>query len=49
MAFGDGVLSSAAIPRALCVELAPKQLDDGPHIHEVNVQVVKFLGRICEG
>jgi pimeloyl-ACP methyl ester carboxylesterase len=37
---------AAAIPRALYVELAPKQLDDGPHIHEVNVEVVKFLERI---
>ena len=37
---------AAAIPRARYVELAPKQLDDGPHIHEVNVQVVKFLERI---
>lgn len=37
---------AAAIPRALYVELAPKQLDDGPHIQEVNVHLVKFLNSV---
>jgi pimeloyl-ACP methyl ester carboxylesterase len=34
---------AAAMPGASYVELAPKQLDDGPHIQEVNAHLIKFL------
>jgi len=37
---------AATIPGALYVELAPKQLDDGPHIQEVNAHLVKFLSSV---
>jgi pimeloyl-ACP methyl ester carboxylesterase len=37
---------AATIPAALYVELAPKRLDDAPHIHEVNTQLVSFLERM---
>jgi pimeloyl-ACP methyl ester carboxylesterase len=34
---------AGAIPRALFRKLAPKQLDDGPHIREVNSHIIQFL------
>ena len=37
---------AATIPGAQYVELAPKQLDDGPHLEEVNVHLVKFLNSV---
>ena len=32
-----------AIPRASFVELAPKELNDAPHIEEVNSRIGQFL------
>ena len=37
---------AATIPGASYVELAPKQLDDGPHIQEVNTHLVKFFDSV---
>lgn len=37
---------AATIPGASYVELAPKQLDDGPHILEVNAHLVRFLDSV---
>jgi pimeloyl-ACP methyl ester carboxylesterase len=37
---------AATIPGALYAQLAPKQLDDGPHIEEVNAHLVKFLDSV---
>jgi pimeloyl-ACP methyl ester carboxylesterase len=37
---------AATIPGAFYVELAPKQLDDGSHIQEVNAHLVKFLNLV---
>jgi len=37
---------AATIPGALYFELAPKQLDDGPHIKEINAHLVKFLNSV---
>jgi pimeloyl-ACP methyl ester carboxylesterase len=34
---------AAAIPRASLVKLGPKQLNDGPHIQEVNSRIFRFL------
>ena len=34
---------AAAIPGSTYIELAPKQLDDGPHIQEVNAYLLQFL------
>jgi pimeloyl-ACP methyl ester carboxylesterase len=39
---------AARIPGALYVELAPKQLDESPHIREVNAHLVKFLVSIFD-
>ena len=39
---------AARIPGALYVELAPKQLDESPHIGEVNAHLVKFLVSILD-
>ena len=33
---------AGAIPHPLFVKLRPKQLDDGPHIEEVNSQIFQF-------
>jgi pimeloyl-ACP methyl ester carboxylesterase len=35
-----------AMPRAFYVELAPKELDDAPHIEEVNSRIVQFLDSV---
>lgn len=35
-----------AIPRASLVKLRPKQLNDGPHIEEVNSQIFQFLDSV---
>jgi pimeloyl-ACP methyl ester carboxylesterase len=37
---------AATIPGALYVELAPKELDDGPHLQEVNAHVLRFLNSV---
>jgi pimeloyl-ACP methyl ester carboxylesterase len=37
---------AGAIPRASLLQLAPKQLDDGPHIREVNSHVTHFLNSV---
>jgi pimeloyl-ACP methyl ester carboxylesterase len=37
---------AATIPGALYVELAPKQLDDNPHLQEINAHLVKFLNSV---
>jgi pimeloyl-ACP methyl ester carboxylesterase len=37
---------AGAIPRASFVKLAPKQLDERPHIEEVNSQIVQFLDSV---
>jgi pimeloyl-ACP methyl ester carboxylesterase len=37
---------AGAIPRASLLKLAPKQLDDGPHIREVNSHVTHFLNSV---
>jgi len=37
---------AATIPGALYVELAPKQMDDAPHVREVNAHLVKFLNSV---
>jgi len=37
---------AGAIPHALFVKLRPKQLDDGPHIEEVNSQIFQFLASV---
>ena len=34
---------AGAIPRASLAKLAPKEVNDGPHIEEVNSQIVRFL------
>jgi len=39
---------AARIPGALYIELAPKQLDESPHIREVNAHLVKFLVSILD-
>jgi pimeloyl-ACP methyl ester carboxylesterase len=39
---------AARIPRALYVDLAPKQLDDSPHICEVDAHLVKFLASVFD-
>jgi pimeloyl-ACP methyl ester carboxylesterase len=37
---------AGAIPRASLLQLAPKQLNDGPHIREVNSHVTRFLNSV---
>jgi pimeloyl-ACP methyl ester carboxylesterase len=37
---------AVAIPRSSFLKLAPKQLNDGPHIREVNSQVIQFLNSV---
>jgi pimeloyl-ACP methyl ester carboxylesterase len=37
---------AGAIPRASFVKLAPKLLNDGPHIEEVNSQILRFLDSV---
>jgi hypothetical protein len=36
-----------AISHASFVKLAPKQLNDGPHIEEVNSHLFQFLDSVC--
>jgi hypothetical protein len=37
---------AGAIPHASFVKLEPKQLNDGPHIEEVNSLMVQFLDSV---
>jgi len=37
---------AGAIPHASFVKLEPKQLNDGPHIEEVNSRIVQFLDSV---
>jgi pimeloyl-ACP methyl ester carboxylesterase len=39
---------AGAIPQASFVKLAPKELNDGPHIEEVNARIFQFLSQ-CHG
>jgi pimeloyl-ACP methyl ester carboxylesterase len=43
-----GEVLASAIPNASFVQLAPKEVQDGPHIREVNTHITRFLESVSE-